>query len=104
MIGWTTVYKFTFVLFVALGFVALVCVFFPKYAEYRSRQVKKGELKEEILTFEEECERSRRSQELLATDPSFIEKTAREIGMAKSNETVFKLDDNVSETTNESPR
>lgn len=82
-------------LIIAVLLIAIAVHFFlplmERQAELKARQ---AELRADIQKSAEELRMLRLKQEKLKTDPSFIEKIAREdLGYAKSGETVFRFAD-----------
>ena len=88
---WVTVYRITWVFFAAAIIVAVVCLFIPKYAQYRELQRQRTEKQEEKQLEAIRLRRLQVNQERFASDPAFVERTARAVGMVKSNETVCKV-------------
>lgn len=74
-----------------------VRIFMPKLSEVRKLQSRKLELKEEVTRLEERIKELKENQEKFSSDPDFVVRTAHEIGMVKTNETVFKFTDGKTE-------
>jgi cell division protein FtsB len=88
---WVTLYRFACALVVLLCAVGLACVFFPKLQALRELHHKKERTEAQNRRVEARIAELRRNQERFHSDPSFVERTARESGMVKPNETVFKF-------------
>ncbi|TFH17994.1 MAG: hypothetical protein E4H02_01260 [Lentisphaerales bacterium] len=101
---WVAVYKFTWLLIVAGCVIGLLCVFLPKYAEFKHLQEKQLQYEEELRLKEAELMEYRRNQELFSTNREFVEETARKSGMIKTNETLVKMvDDDPIQTNSAAP-
>jgi cell division protein FtsB len=84
-------YRFACVLVAILGAVSLAYVFFPKLQALRELHGKKERTEARNRQIEARIAGLRRNQERFHNDPSFVERTARESGMVKPTETVFKF-------------
>jgi cell division protein FtsB len=71
--------------------VGLAYIFFPKLQALRELHQKKERTDEQNRRLEARIAALRLDQERFHSDPSFVERTARESGMVKPNETVFKF-------------
>jgi cell division protein FtsB len=87
---WVAIYRFGWIALVILGLIGLICVFLPKYSTLRAMRTQKIEKEEETRRLEARIAELRSHQEKFLTDPAFVERTAREMGMVKPNETIFK--------------
>ena len=88
---WTTIYRLSCVLFGVLTLLALILIFAPRWNRINTLQQKRETLEQENTRMEEEISGLIISQQRFRTDPEFVEQTARDIGMVKSNEIVFKF-------------
>lgn len=70
--------------------IALISAFVPKIRRYQESYVKREEFRDENRRLAEEVKKLRDKQERFTSDPLFVERTAREIGMVKPDEIVFK--------------
>ncbi|MEI6972500.1 MAG: cell division protein FtsL [bacterium] len=90
---WVVIYKITWVLIA----VVLVCIAIgwgiPKYNKYRSMQAQQTAKLEEKQLLEEKIRRLQLNQARFSTESAFVERTARNEGMIKSNETLCKMTD-----------
>jgi len=100
---WVWVYRITWILIAMVGLICVICLFIPMYSRYRGFEQKKVELLEQKRLEELRLSRLRRQQEQFASDPAFVERTAREAGMVKSNEAVLKLVEGLPEPAVERP-
>ncbi|MDD5523332.1 MAG: septum formation initiator family protein [Kiritimatiellae bacterium] len=87
---WVTIYRMAFGTVIVLLTIAVICAFVPKVQRYNESYKKRAEHQEENSRLAEELKKLRDKQERFNSDPSFVERTAREIGMVKPNEIVFK--------------
>ncbi len=90
------------ILLCVLGLITLVTIFLPRWRNLSELQSINLELKQENITTEEETRALKRKQERFLSDPRFVERTARESGMVKPDETVFKFTNKQAKVT--SPR
>lgn len=95
MISWETVYKATWTILIALLVVVGISMFIPKIREYREYQRRAAKLEESTRHEEEMIKHLKMQQERFRTDPRFVEYIAHEMGMVKSNETVFTFIDDL---------
>ena len=100
---WVAVYRITWILIAVVCLVAAVCLFLPKYSKYRGLQRQKAEAVEQKRLEEIKIRRLQLQQARFASDPSFVERTARAEGMVKTNETVCKLTGALSDAPDEKP-
>ena len=88
---WELVYKIAWVFVAILCVVWVVSMFIPKMKQVGDRQTKKADLQEQVNRLENGVKDLKDKQDRFTTDPAFVEKTAREIGMVKTNELLFKF-------------
>jgi cell division protein FtsB len=88
---WVLIYRFAWFLLVVLCVIGMVCIFLPKCQDYQGLQGKKARLEQETRDVEASIKDLQRQQDRLQRDGAFVERTARELGMAKPGETVFKF-------------
>lgn len=86
-----TIYKFAWGLLILLCMIGLACIFVPKCQSLRALHRRKLALQEENRRAEGLIRDLRVNQERFAADSSFVERVAREGGMVKPDETVFKF-------------
>jgi len=70
-------------------------IFGPKFTSLRKMQDDKTKLQEETRKLRSGMEELRRKQDRFSSDPDFVERTAKEMGMIRTNEIVFKFDDTI---------
>jgi len=92
---WLTIYRFSWVLIVILVIAVVIGLFVPKSNPYREMHEKKLAYQEEIRRKEDEIRLLRARQNRFQTDPAYVERTARQIGLVKTNETVFRVTNEV---------
>ena len=88
---WVLIYRCAWVMLVILCVIGLTCIFLPKCRQYQEWQQKKELLQAGTDQLEAAIKKLQQQQEQLQTDPAFVERTARELGMAKPDETIFKV-------------
>ena len=91
MNSWATLYKCLWGVSIVLIIVVMISFFIPKYRTLKGYQQKRYALQQENREKETIIRELRRKQELILSDPAFIERTAREAGMVKQDEVVFKF-------------
>jgi cell division protein FtsB len=96
---WVLIYRFAWCVLVVLCIVGVICIFLPECQTHQELQDKKARLVEEAGALESSIKELQRKQEKLPADRSFVERTARELGMAKPGETVFKAPQESTNTT-----
>lgn len=88
---WVITYRVAFGLVVLICIALLVKLFNPKIRFYNEMQGRKAELVAENRKQANEINELVQKQERFNSDPEFVERTAKEIGMVKSNEVVIKV-------------
>ena len=88
---WVVMYKMTWVLITVVLVIIAIAWSIPSYTKYKEMQLQRATKIEEKQLLEARVNHLKIKQERLATDPAFLERTARNEGMAKSNETVCKM-------------
>lgn len=88
---WVLVYRLAWMVVVASGVVAVVCVFLPKTHNYQTLQHRKEALEQNNSAMETRIRQFEQNQRRFRTDPEFVERSAREQGMAKPGETIFRF-------------
>lgn len=88
---WVLVYRLAWMVVVASGVVAVVCVFLPKTHNYQTLQHRKEALEQNNAAMEARIRQFEQNQKRFRTDPEFVERSAREQGMAKPGETIFRF-------------
>lgn len=88
---WRIIYKFAWALLIVIVPVGVTCMFVPHCGSLRALNEKRALLADENRRTEEATRELRLRQERFMSDPLFVERVAREAGMAKSNEVVFRV-------------
>jgi cell division protein FtsB len=87
---WVIIYRVALAVVIVLVTIAMIWAFVPKINRYRDSSEKRVELQDENRRLSEEVKTLQSKQERFTSDPLFVERTAREIGMVKPDEVVFK--------------
>lgn len=90
---WKAIYRVSWVVLAGLILAGIFCIFGPKFNHLRKMQKDKNELQKENQRLESEITQLRTKQERFTSDPRFVERTAKEMGMIRTNEIVFKFDE-----------
>lgn len=88
---WNKIYRLALVLVCILAVIALLGIFVPRFNKLAEYQGKKAKIQEENRKTAEATRELKDKQDQFLTKPRFVERTAREAGMIKDNETVFKF-------------
>ena len=88
---WVLVYRLAWMVVVASGVVAIVCIFLPKTHNYQTLQNRKEALEQGNASMEARIRQFEQNQKRFRSDPEFVERSAREQGMAKPGETIFRF-------------
>jgi cell division protein FtsB len=88
---WVVVYRFAWIVVIVAGVIAVVCVFLPKAHSYQELQRRKTALEESNARMEARVRQLEQNQMRFRTDPEYVERIAREQGMAKPGETIFRF-------------
>ena len=94
---WSIVYRFAWVLILALFVIGVTCLFLPKCRGLKTLQQRKLQLSQENRELEEQTRELQGFQEKFRADPAFVERVARESGMVKAHETVFRVSSNTTD-------
>ena len=96
MNSWATLYKCLWGVSIVLLIVVMISFFVPKVRTLQDYQKRRYDLQQENRRKEAMIADLRRKQEQILSDPAFIERTARESGMVKQDEVVFKFTNSAS--------
>jgi cell division protein FtsB len=88
---WEIIYKVSWIVLAILCAVCVVCMFKPKMRLMDSLQTKTADMREQKAQLEAGIRDFEEKRERFNNDPAFVEQTAREIGMVKTNEVLFKF-------------
>ena len=91
MSGWNLVLRIVTVVVVVLALIGLACLFLPRANQLRQMQARKAGLEKENSHTEQQIKDLKNRQEKFNSEPAFVERTARETGLIKPDESVFRL-------------
>ena len=94
---WVIVYRVAWGAAILLLIIVAMTFFIPKNKALQDYQKRRGLLQQENRQTEAVVNDLKERQDRFNTDPAFVERTAREAGMVKKDEIVFKF-------TNAAPR
>ena len=90
---WKVIYRFSWFLMIILSLIGLIVVFTPKLHRYSKLQNTRSKLEEQSIAKTEEIKNFKVKQDRFTSEPSFVERTAREAGMVTADEVVYKFKD-----------
>ena len=85
------IYRVSWVLLVVLCIVGLTCVYVPRINNMRALQQEKAAIERENARERARIDQLRNKQERFQNDAGYVEHVAREQGMVKKDEVLFKL-------------
>lgn len=88
---WEIIYKVSWIALAVLCAIWVVCMFKPKMRLVDNLQTKTADIREQNARLEAGVKDLKEKQERFNTDPAFVEQTARDIGMVKTNEMLFEF-------------
>lgn len=88
---WIAIYRFAWIMVVILVVLILSFMAIPKFQKYQTLQTNKQTVEQAKQQGEEDLRTLQSNQEQFRTDDQFLIDTAREAGMVRSNEVVFKF-------------
>jgi cell division protein FtsB len=88
---WVLIYRFAWLVVITSCVVAVVCVFLPKTHNYQTLQKRKDGLEQGNALMESRGRQLQQNQKRFRSDPAFVERVAREQGMAMPGETIFRF-------------
>lgn len=88
---WVVLYRFAWIVVIISCVIAIVCVFLPKAHNYQELQKRKVAIEESNARMEARVRQLDMNQQRFRSDPEFVERIAREQGMAKPGETIFRI-------------
>lgn len=86
---WQLIYRFSWSLLAVLCIIGLIAVFTPRCRSLGRLRETKRTMEEENAKLVTDIKDLRIRQERFTTEPAYVERTAREIGMVKPGETVY---------------
>jgi len=94
---WTMTYRFAWLVLVLLVVIGLACVFIPKFREMNDLRQRRDDLQREGRATEAATRELRVKRERFSSDPRYVERVAKEAGMVKPGEIVFKFTNDTAE-------
>ncbi len=88
---WTVIYRLSCLTIAGMLAVGVARLVWPKWREIQEYRRRRDELAREIALEEEMIRILRRKQERFRTDPAFVERLAHDLGLARSNEVLFRI-------------
>lgn len=88
---WVILYRVAWVAVGVAVIVGLVCIFVPQANTDRELQKRKLALEEATARLETRAQQLEENEHRFRTDPEFVERVAREQGMAKPGETIYRF-------------
>lgn len=88
---WTTLYRVAIGLLAVVAVIVLVFLFLPKVDHFRRLQSKRIESRKQNEEKSADVQALILKQDKFRSDPEFVERTARGIGMVKPGETLFRF-------------
>ena len=88
---WTTIYRVSYGILGGLALIGAVCMFTPKWREHSHVLSEKRNIEHEIEAKKQDIKRLQIRQDRFTSEASFVERTARECGMIKRGEIVYKF-------------
>jgi cell division protein FtsB len=95
---WTTIYRVSYGILGGLALIGAVCMFTPKGSEYSNVLTDKRNIEREIAAKKQDIKRLQIRQDRFTSEASFVERTARECGMIKRGEIVYKFTPDAAQT------
>lgn len=88
---WAMVYRLAWIIVVICCVIAVICVFVPRAHNYQELQRRRRTLEEDSARIETRIRELNEKQRRFRNDPEYVERIAREQGMAKPGETIFRF-------------
>ena len=88
---WDILYKAACIAVAVAIVIAIICVFVPQSHRFRELESRKVAMQEANARLEARLRELDENQHRFRTDPEFVERIAREQGMAKPGETIFRF-------------
>ncbi len=89
--GWVLVFRVALGVALVAVAIAVACVFVPQQNRFRDMELRKLVLQESNAKLEMRLRELDENQRRFHSDPEFVERIAREQGMAKPGETIFRF-------------
>lgn len=87
---WTLITRVFWIVVFGGCIAVFLALFIPRYSQYNRLNQRIREMNETNRELEAAVRRLEMRQQRFVSDPAFVERTAREIGMARPNETIYK--------------
>ncbi len=88
---WVLLYRLAWIAIGVALVIGVVCAFLPQAHSYQELQKRKAALQETNARLEARALQLEDNQRRFRADPEFVERVAREQGMAKPGETIFRF-------------
>jgi cell division protein FtsB len=88
---WVILYRIAWIVVIVAVVVGLVCIFLPRANSFQELQRRKRALQESNARAETRVQQLDENEHRFRTDPEFVERIAREQGMAKPGETIYRF-------------
>lgn len=88
---WVLLYRVAMIVAIVSVVVALVCLLLPRANHFQDLQRRKLALHETNARLEGRLQQLQENERRFHSDPEFVERIAREQGMAKPGETIFRF-------------
>jgi len=88
---WVLLYRFAWIVVIVCCVIAVICALVPSAHTNQDLQARKRLLEENNARLESRIRQLDDKQQRFRTDPEFVERIAREQGMAKPGETIFRF-------------
>ena len=88
---WRVIYRLAWIVLIVIVPVGIGSMFAPRCSSLRYLHQKRAAIAEENRRTEEMTRELQIRQERFLSDPLFVERVAREAGMVKSNEVVYRV-------------
>ena len=98
---WVVIYRFAWLVLVVLIVIGLVCIFVPKFHQLDELQRTRAELRDDVQRTEERTRDLKIRQERFSSDPAYVERVAKEAGLIKPDEVVFKFTNDTAGAVND---
>jgi cell division protein FtsB len=89
MSAWSLIYRICWSLLTVLVLIGMVCVFMPKCRSLANLRTTRAAIEQSNGKLVADIRDLRIRQERFTSEPAYVERTAREIGMVRPNETVY---------------
>ena len=88
--GWDNVYRFVWLVIALIFAIVLVMAFVPRCRRLTELKKRRADLQEQIRLQEIVTQEMREKQNEFTKDPGYVERVAKEAGMIRPDEVVFK--------------